>query len=709
MDGSAFHAKADECASLPYAFTSPPLIRRLVAGVVIIDVLVALLVGIFAIHDRNNEIDRAIVAARNLSGLLRSDLNGQFDKIDLSLQAIKIEAERQIAAGGIDRARFNAFIMWHVSQQPGLELIRVASSDGDILYGSEMDGTIPFNISHRDYFHRLQSDAAAGLLISEPLVSISTGRWSILLVRRITAATGAFAGVVVANIDLEQFEKQFSKLDIGSHGSVSLRALDLSTITRYPTPQSIGITPGNKAHSPQWKELLKTSPISGSYSAISPDGLWRTLAYNRIGQYPLYVLVGLYAGDYLSNWGFQISVTGGILVLFIAVTWALAWLVARAWQRREADSRKVLQLTQLAVETSKEHLSLALDGAKMGEWATDPFTGGMSASAWTKTLYGLPADAPLDIGTFLAAIHPDDRDMVKSVLHNAMELDQTFDIEMRTIHPDGSLHWLSSRGRWQKEPMEEAGRVIGVVQDITERKNLELELKSSNAELEQFAYVASHDLREPLRMISSYLSLLDRRYGNLLDANGHEFIGFARDGAKRMDQLVLDLLDLSRITRHGEPIAPMPVQPAIQLALTNLGMAIAESEATIQVDESLSPCWILGDPVQIMRLVQNLIGNGLKYRKADVAPTIRIDGQRLDGRWEFRITDNGIGIAAEYFERIFGIFQRLHTREHYEGTGIGLAVCKKIIERHGGSIWLESQPNVGTTFFFTLSDGLTAN
>ncbi|WP_160295485.1 PAS domain-containing sensor histidine kinase [Paramagnetospirillum magnetotacticum] len=248
--------------------------------------------------------------------------------------------------------------------------------------------------------------------------------------------------------------------------------------------------------------------------------------------------------------------------------------------------------------------------------------------------------------------------------------------------------------------------------DISDQKRAEAkitsyvaEIERSNSELEQFAYVASHDLREPLRMVSSYLSLLERRYGALLDQDGHDFIGYARDGAKRMDQLVLGLLEFSRITRHGDPITAMPVLPAIQLALTNLGMGVSECGAAIHIDESLLSCGIMGDPVQIMRLFQNLIGNALKYRKSEVAPAISIGGRLRDGGWEFSISDNGIGIATEYFERIFGIFQRLHTRDQYEGTGIGLAICKKIVERHGGSIWLESQPDMGTTFFFTLQGG----
>lgn len=233
------------------------------------------------------------------------------------------------------------------------------------------------------------------------------------------------------------------------------------------------------------------------------------------------------------------------------------------------------------------------------------------------------------------------------------------------------------------------------------------QLEETNRELEQFAYVASHDLREPLRMVTSYMSLLERRYSDQLDATAREFIGFARDGAKRLDHLVLDLLDFSRINRHGEAIVPMPALPAVQLALNNLGLAIKDVAATIIIEDAIQSSWVMGDPVQVMRLFQNLIGNGLKYRKPDIGPVIRIGGRRLGDHWEFSVSDNGIGIAPEYFERVFGIFQRLHTREQYDGTGIGLAVCKKIVERHCGRIWLESRQGEGTTFFFTLPDGST--
>jgi len=355
----------DVDAPQPYAktFDSGRLIWRLVAGVVILDLLVGLMAGLSVIQSRDRDRDLAIVAAQNLSGLLKSDLVGQFDKIDLSVQAVKIEAERQLAAGGFDGDRFDALITWHLSQQPSLELIRMGGADGAIIHGSRMDRSKTLNIADRDYFLRLRDDPAAGLVVSEPIVGLSTGKWSIVLARRVNGPTGAFAGVVFAALALEQTHKQFATLDIGPRGSVSLRALDLSTVSRYPTPEAIGIAPGNKTHSPEWEDELKVHPNFGTYSAVSPDGLRRNLAYNRVGQYPFYVIVGLFPDDYSLQSRWHAGVTAGILALFFLVTGIFAWLTARAWQRRDADSRKVVELSQLSMQRSEENLSLAIDAS----------------------------------------------------------------------------------------------------------------------------------------------------------------------------------------------------------------------------------------------------------------------------------------------------------------------------------------------------------
>lgn len=223
------------------------------------------------------------------------------------------------------------------------------------------------------------------------------------------------------------------------------------------------------------------------------------------------------------------------------------------------------------------------------------------------------------------------------------------------------------------------------------------ELASSNHELEQFAYVASHDLQEPLRMVASYTQLLARRYKDKLDDDANEFIHFAVDGATRMQALINDLMSLSRIGTRGKPLAQCESELALSRALANLRLAIAESGVVVTHDVMPN---VVADVSQLTQLFQNLIGNALKFR-GETPPTVHIGAKRKRREWEFSVRDNGIGIAPEHFERIFVIFQRLHGKQEYPGTGIGLAVCKKIAERHGGHIWVESKPGEGTIFYFT--------
>jgi PAS domain S-box-containing protein len=253
------------------------------------------------------------------------------------------------------------------------------------------------------------------------------------------------------------------------------------------------------------------------------------------------------------------------------------------------------------------------------------------------------------------------------------------------------------------------GLITGAVvafTDITRRREAEHQLKEaslalerSNKELEQFAYVASHDLQEPLRMVASYVQLLARRYQDKLDADANEFIGFAVDGAKRMQALISDLLAYSRVGTHAKPFAPTEGETVFKRAMDNLQVAVTESGAAVTHDAL--PV-VTGDVGQLTQLLQNLIGNAIKFRRAGEAPQVHVGVAQRDGEWLFSIRDNGIGIEMQFADRIFQIFQRLHTRAEYPGTGIGLAVCKKIVERHGGRIWIESAPGQGSTFHFTL-------
>ena len=280
-------------------------------------------------------------------------------------------------------------------------------------------------------------------------------------------------------------------------------------------------------------------------------------------------------------------------------------------------------------------------------------------------------------------------------------------IPQTTVDVRGDRH-LSNSIYPLKDSAGIVRRVAVYSRDITERVLAEqrisdyvAEIERSNEDLEQFAYVASHDLREPLRQIASFVSLLERRYGHQLDADAGQFIAYAREGVHRMDQLILDLLDYSRVGR-GTALEAMESEPALKTAADNLKASLAESGGTVQCHGPFPR--VLAPEPQLLRLFQNLIGNGLKYHREGVAPLVEVSvtTSPQTGMATFTVSDNGIGIEPEYFERIFGIFQRLHGRTQYPGTGIGLAICRKVVERHGGRLWLDSVPGQGTNFHFTL-------
>ena len=256
--------------------------------------------------------------------------------------------------------------------------------------------------------------------------------------------------------------------------------------------------------------------------------------------------------------------------------------------------------------------------------------------------------------------------------------------------------------------IEVAGRKVltVILRDITGRKEAQealedaaRDLEHSNEDLRQFAQIASHDLQEPLRMVSGFLKMLEDRYKGQLDGKAREYIGFAVEGATRMSYLIRDLLEYSRVERRGQDLRPTEARKSLGGALANLQSSIKGAGATVTYDDLPT---IQADPTQLMQIFQNLIGNAIKFRGTDRPCHVHVGAEQKDGRWVFWVRDNGIGIAPEQYNRIFVIFQRLHTRDKYPGTGIGLAICKKIVERHGGKIWVESKLGEGTTFYFAL-------
>ncbi len=303
-------------------------------------------------------------------------------------------------------------------------------------------------------------------------------------------------------------------------------------------------------------------------------------------------------------------------------------------------------------------------------------------------------------------IHPDD---VESSAAQARELYESGNfsssIQFRCIAKDGRVVPMEALYSILQDADGKVTGTCGLLMDISQRKADEialkqsaLDLRRSNEQLEQFAYVASHDLQEPLRMITSYLQLLERRYKDQLDADANEFINYAVDGASRMKALINDLLAYSRVKTGEQNFKEFSVQTLIDKVVTNLQMSIDEACAEITYDDLPA---IKGDEAQFAQLFQNLMSNAIKFHGED-HPQVKIKAERQGKEWKFSVRDNGIGMETQYLDRIFVIFQRLHNKEQYPGTGIGLAICKKVVEHHGGRIWAESTPGTGTTFWFTI-------
>ena len=359
-----------------------------------------------------------------------------------------------------------------------------------------------------------------------------------------------------------------------------------------------------------------------------------------------------------------------------------------------------LILARRAAEVSEERYQRIGELIPFGVWRCDSEGGLVYVSDALLALVGKTRE---QVKSWTDIVSKDDASEIAAQWRRCLQERCAWQRELRIVARDGQVRTILSTG----VPIYDHERVTswaGINLDITERTRMEEErnrqsedLARSNAELEQFAYVASHDLQEPLRMITSYLQLIEKRYGGELGGDGQTFINYAVEGARRLQRLINDLLDFSRVGTQGAELKPIDTGGVVEQAVTNLQAKISESHAEVSWKDL--PV-VNGDEVQLLRLFQNLISNAIKYR-GDLPPRVEVSARKESRHWVFSVSDNGIGIDPKYADRIFLIFQRLHTKE-YPGTGIGLAICKRIVERHGGRIWFESNAKRGTIFRFSM-------
>jgi PAS domain S-box-containing protein len=353
-----------------------------------------------------------------------------------------------------------------------------------------------------------------------------------------------------------------------------------------------------------------------------------------------------------------------------------------------------------------------------GVWVCDPDGRNTYASESFLRMAGITQEQCSNLG-WGSVLHPDDADRTIAAWQECVRTGGIWDVEHRIRGVDGQWHDVLARGVPVRNERGEITCWAGINLDIGRLKQAEHalreneerlrgmieELHRSNKELEQFAYVASHDLQEPLRMVTAFTGLLADRYRGQLDARADKYIASALEGATRMQKLIDALLAYSRL--GGKTVGP-PVTnaaEALRNALGNLEESLAAAGAKVTADALPT---VAADGSQLAQVFQNLIGNCVNYRRKDVVLEIHVGAERRQGEWLLSVRDNGIGIDPQYFDRIFEIFQRLHGRQEYPGTGVGLAICRKVVERHGGRIWVESRPGQGSTFAFTIPDAPAA-
>ncbi|MGE5477621.1 MAG: ATP-binding protein [Bacteroidales bacterium] len=641
--------------------------------------LAIILVWVGFAAEINKDRERAAAAAEIRLGSVAFALAEQVER---SLSGIDVMALYLRHAWATNREHFPEVVdtLRPVNALTSKLNVMINDADGWIVYSTYPPTSAPVNFADREHF-RVQADSAADeLFVSKPVLGKISQRMMLPCSRKLLDASGKFAGIAVVAIAAEDLFRVDDHLNLGARGGATLVGLD--GVVRA----SFGRTPGTVAAPgmamPADRPYM-TEPYGVFQADSVVDGEARMFAFRRLRQFPLVMVVTDTMADITAATQPHRRELGLFAATATAVIAAFGLLIAHflyTLGRRNA-----------ALDVARRRSELILRSAGEGICGFD--------GKGQVTFINPAARRMLGWDTADAA----SRD---TLIEQLRQMRHAGESKATLCRADG--HWFPVElTAAEIVDHDHTDGAVLVFRDVTEAVKTEQALidqsnalTRSNAELEQFAYVASHDLREPLRMVSSFLALLEKRLTGQLDQDCTEFLNFARDGAQRMDRLVLDLLEYSRIGRLQRPLGGVDLNQVVEEVRRNLAAAIADSGGTVTVAGPLPI--VVGDAQELTRLLQNLVGNALKYHASERPPVVEIIAQQAGTEWRVAIKDNGIGIAPEHFARVFGVFQRLHTREQYDGTGIGLAICKKVVEHHGGRIWVESEPGCGSTFTLTL-------
>ncbi len=579
---------------------------------------------------------------------------------------------------------------------PVIDTMGVFDHQGRSIAHSSIYPAPSANVADREYFKTLATAGGRKTVITAPLVSRLTGKTIVFYVTRISGPDGVFRGVVTVGVNPGFFRDSFRVALIRPGSTFALFRSDATLLVRHPHAEDV--IGKSFSQLKLFKELVPKAP-AGTYEITSTiDNAERLVSYRLLGQYPLLINASFDMNELLAEWRKNAWRLGGGAAASVLLLLVLLAVIIHQLHRRALQAK--------ALEESEAHYRTLYNNTPVMLHSIDADMRIINVSDYWLSKMGYSREEVLGkrSSDFMT---PESREItINESLPKFIRDGKVDSFAIQMVTKSGELLDILLSAIAQYDEPGKFKQSLSVLIDITERNRLDTELHKtledlgrSNADLEQFAYVASHDLQEPLRMVSTYVQLLARRYKGQLDADADDFIGFAAEGAQRMSRMIAELMEYSRIHSDAHPFVSVDLNNVARVALDNLRVRIDEEKASVEV----APLpMVFGDHGQMVSLFQNLIGNGLKYSREGVAPHIHITANRLADYWHICVADNGIGIESEYLEKIFRLFQRLHVRGAYEGTGIGLTVCKRIIERHGGRIWAESVHGEGSQFIFTI-------
>lgn len=686
-------------AILPEAGASGRALQaRIIAVVVALVLLIWVGVGINLFFHRQDVEKAAERNVQNLVRVIEAQVRGQLDAIDVSLLAVSKTLPLLQGRARAHDPEVHALLKALLVKSAPVRALWVTNARADMLHDSD-SLTSTANDAQRPYFTQQRDQSGLGLYVGQPIVN-ETGVWFVGVSRRVLKPDGSFDGVVVAALEPLFFERLFATLDVGRDGALLMLTQEMNVVARVPHQDALrGQNVRGKTNLPA---LLLQSPEGVYRSHSAADGVARIHAYRQVGGYPMVVVAGLSQAEVLASWWRT------ALVVLVAAAALSALLAALGWRVLHAltTSRQL----QAALQAAKGRADGALQALESVVQAIPDLIFETDLSGRIHSYRGQRSDllyAPpsLFVGKRVQEVLPPEASAV------ILEALRQADVSGRHAGP---LYWLdiAQRRTWFELSVARQGdgtgpdaRFVMVTRDVTQRveaarhlEDLNQQLRRSNSDLAQFAYAASHDLIEPLRSVAGSVQLLQTRYEGQLDARADTFIAHAVGGVHRMQALIEDLLAFSQISARPSAAQAVDLDVVLAHACKNLQAALTQSAAQITHDPLPT---VAGDAGQLGHLVQNLLANALKFR-GDKPAVLHLGARRDGAQWVCWVADQGIGIAPQYFERIFGIFKRLHTREEYAGNGIGLTLCQRIVERHGGRIWVESEPGQGATFFFSL-------